>query len=152
MMELTIDNLPPPPPGRTGWPWTAGTPGLPATAPGGGVWPKGSVITPSYNQGHYLEEPIRSVLLQGYPNLEYIVMDGGSRDGSVEVIKKYAPFISYWTSERDRGQSDAINKGFRRASGEWAGGQNSDDFYEPGAIRAAVEAAAAYPEASVIYG
>lgn len=120
--------------------------------PDGRPWPKVSVITPSFGQGRYIEETIRSVLLQGYPDVEYIVMDGGSRDNTVEVIRRYEPFIGYWTSERDRGQSDAINKGFRKSSGAWVGWQNSDDFYEPGALAAAVGAAAANPEASVVYG
>src|SRR5205085_1232585 len=95
---------------------------------------------------------IRSVLLQGYPHLEYIVLDGGSRDESVEVIRRYEPWLSYWTSEKDGGQSDAINKGFRRATGEWVGWQDSDDFYAPGALAHLVKTATARPTAGVIYG
>lgn len=125
---------------------------MPATAPGGGAWPKVTVVTPSFNQARYVEETIRSVLLQGYPDLEYIVMDGGSRDNTVEVLRRYARFITYWTSEKDRGQSDAINKGFRLSTGEWTGWQNSDDYYEPGAIGKMVETAMANPGASVVYG
>lgn len=96
--------------------------------------PKISIITPSYNQGHFIEETITSVLDQGYPNLEYIIMDGGSSDNTVEVIKKYEKHITYWVSERDKGQSDAINKGFRMATGEVINWLNSDDYYEKGAL------------------
>jgi glycosyltransferase involved in cell wall biosynthesis len=148
----TIENLPPAPAGKTGWPWTLATPPLPATAPGGQPWPKVTVVTPSFNQGHYIEETIRSVLLQGYPDLEYIVMDGGSRDNTLDVIQRYEPFITYWTSQKDRGQSDAINRGFRKSTGLWVGWQNSDDFYGPATIQKAVEAALAHPDASVVYG
>lgn len=104
----------------------------------GGVntpWPKISLITPSFNQGNYLEETIVSVREQGYPNLEYIVIDGGSTDGSVDIIRKYSNFLSYWVSEADKGQSEAINKGFKLATGDVVGWINSDDILLPCALR-----------------
>jgi glycosyltransferase involved in cell wall biosynthesis len=92
-------------------------------------------VTPSYNQGRYLEETVKSVLDQGYPDLEYIIIDGGSRDTTLEVIGRYEPHLAYWTSEKDRGQSDAINKGLRRATGEIVTWLNSDDLYLPNALQ-----------------
>lgn len=127
----TLTELPPPPPGRTGWPWTEETTQFPGTMPDGSPWPRFSVVTPSYNQGQFIEETIRSVLLQGYPNLEHIVIDGGSSDQSVKIIKKYEPWLTYWVSEKDRGQSHAINKGMARATGEIVAWLNSDDLYLP---------------------
>lgn len=103
--------------------------------------PKISVITPSYNQAKYLEATIRSVLDQGYPNLEYIIIDGGSIDGSVEIIKRYSSQLAYWVSEPDRGQSHAINKGLQIATGEWVGWQNSDDIFYPGSFELLVQTA-----------
>lgn len=116
------------------------------------MYPKISIITPSYNQGRFLEKTILSVLEQGYPNLEYIIIDGGSSDGSVEIIKKYADRLAYWVSEPDHGQSHAINKGFTRATGEIFGWLNSDDWYHPGALLAVAEAFAANPEAGAVVG
>jgi glycosyltransferase involved in cell wall biosynthesis len=129
----SLQELPPPPPGRSGWPWTVESPRLTAARPGGGSWPRISIVTPSLNQASYLEETIRSILLQGYPELEYVVIDGASSDSSLEIIRKYEPWLS-WVSEADRGQSHAINKGFERCSGELLTFQNSDDLYLPGAF------------------
>ena len=116
----------------TGWPWTVGTP--PADGPDAASLPRVTVVTPSYNQGQYLEETIRSILLQGYPDLEYMVVDGGSTDGSVEIIRKYERHLAWWTSERDKGQSHAINKGFARATGEIYNYIASDDLLEAGCL------------------
>lgn len=94
--------------------------------------PKISIITPSFNQGHFIEETILSVLEQGYPNLEYIIIDGGSTDNTVEVIKKYEKHLAFWVSEKDRGQSHAINKGLKYCTGEMFNWINSDDYFEKG--------------------
>jgi glycosyltransferase involved in cell wall biosynthesis len=113
--------------------------------------PKISIITPSYNQGHFIEETICSVLDQGYPNLEYIIMDGGSTDNSAEVIKKYEKHLTYWVSEKDKGQSDALNKGYKRATGDVINWLNSDDYYYPGALKA-VGGAFANPAVNIYCG
>ncbi len=131
----TLAELPSPLPGTTGWPWREETRQLPDTLPDGFPWPRISVVTPSFNQGKYIEETIRSILLQGYPNLEYIIMDGGSNDGSLEIIKKYEPWLALWVSEKDRGQSHAINKGFLSSTGDIVAWLNSDDKYVPDAFR-----------------
>lgn len=126
-----LAELPPPLNGKTGWPWTVEGPPLPPVRPDGVAWPRISIVTPSYNQGQFIEETIRSVLLQGYPDLEYIVIDGGSTDQSVNIIRKYEPWLTYWVSEQDRGQSHAINKGFDQSTGVLLGWLNSDDVLLP---------------------
>lgn len=103
--------------------------------PNGDPWPKISVVTPGFNQENFIEETIRSVMLQGYPNLEYIIVDGASTDGSVEIIKKYEPWLAYWASEPDQGQSHAINKGWKKATGDVLSWINADDTYNPRAFR-----------------
>jgi glycosyltransferase involved in cell wall biosynthesis len=131
----------PPSQGKVDWPWTPNPIWKPDFPLDGTIWPRVTIVTPSYNQGIYLEETIRSVLLQGYPNLEYFIMDGGSTDNTLEIIKKYEPWITDWVSEKDHGQSHAINKGFERATGEWLGWLNSDDCYAPYGLFRLVNAA-----------
>ncbi|MFH1131379.1 MAG: glycosyltransferase family 2 protein, partial [Pseudomonadota bacterium] len=104
------------------------------------TWPKFSIITPSFNQGQFIERAIRSVLEQDYPNIEYIIIDGGSTDNTVDIIKKYSDQITYWESASDDGQPDAINKGLEHATGEIFAFINSDDYYYPNAFRAAARA------------
>jgi glycosyltransferase involved in cell wall biosynthesis len=114
-----------------------------------------TVVISSLDQGKFIGEALRSVLEQDYPNLEYLVADGGSTDGTLDILRDFAPRYPdrlSWTSEPDRGQSDALNKGFRKAKGDILGWLNADDVYEPGAVRMAVNAFADFPDAAVIYG
>jgi len=148
----TLNELPPGPSYRTGWPWTEESSRLPDLMRDGSPWPRISIVTPSYNQGSFIEETIRSVLLQGYPNLEYIIMDGGSTDGSVEIIEKYGRWLDFWISEKDEGQADAINKGLERATGQIANWLNSDDLFYLGALRRVATAYAADKTAALYNG
>ena len=118
---------------------------LPMTAP------LVSILTPSFNQARYLETTIQSVLSQDYPRLEYIIVDGGSTDGSVGIIKKYSGRLAWWVSEKDRGQTDAINKGFAHAMGGIFAWINSDDTYEPRAVGQAVKYLTEHPEVGMVY-
>jgi len=115
-------------------------------------WPKISIVTPSYNQAKFLERTILSVLNQNYPNLEYIIIDGGSRDGSVEIIRKYEKYLTYWVSGKDNGQADAINKGLRKAKGEIVAYLNSDDTYCPGTLMEVAHYFRKCPDRKMIYG
>jgi glycosyltransferase involved in cell wall biosynthesis len=138
--------LPPPPPDKKGWPWTIGATAIARKTLSEEQWPRLSIVTPSYNQGAYLEAAIRSVLLQGYPNLEYIIIDGGSSDESLAIIKKYEKYLAYWVSEKDAGHANALNKGFSQSTGEVMAWINSDDFYLPNAFRAVAEIMRSFPE------
>src|SRR5688572_5872367 len=116
------------------------------------AWPKITVVTPSYNQGRFLERAIRSVLSQNYPHLEYFVFDAGSTDKSVAILKKYGKRLAYWTSETDRGQSDAISKGWSMATGDVLAWLNSDDFYYPGALHEVARMFNADPKLKMVCG
>ena len=110
-----------------------------------------SIVTPSFNQAEYIEAAINSVLSQDYQPLEYIVIDGGSTDGSVEILRRYADRLAYWVSEPDRGQAAAIDKGLRRARGEVLAYLNSDDIYLPGAVRAVATILASQPSIDLVW-
>ena len=126
---MTLDQLPPPPKGRTGWPWTEAPPHEVRDD-----CASITIVTPSFNQGAYLEETIRSIVLQGYPRLQYIVLDGGSTDHSVAILGRYSAWITHWRSEPDQGQADAIARGLAQANGEIVNWINSDDVLQPGAL------------------
>jgi glycosyltransferase involved in cell wall biosynthesis len=132
-----LPQLPQPNNGRTGWPWTEETP--PSLYRNHTDWPRVSIVTPSFNQAAYLEETIRSVLLQNYPNLQFIVIDGGSTDESRSVLETYSPWLDYWVSEPDEGQPHAIQKGFCRATGDWINWINSDDTLQDGGLKNLVQ-------------
>jgi glycosyltransferase involved in cell wall biosynthesis len=144
--------IPSPPPKRIGWPWTKGSTPLPPVMPNGRPWPRVSIVTPSYNQGQFLEETIRSVLLQGYPNLEYIIMDGGSTDNSVDIIRKYGKYLTHWESGKDAGQADSIYRGFEMATGEIIAYINSDDYYLANAFHSVVTIFSRHTDAEFIIG
>jgi glycosyltransferase involved in cell wall biosynthesis len=150
-----LAELPPAPANRTGWPWTVETPPTttqPSSSPGlSPATARISIVTPAFQHGRYLEETIRSVLLQNYPNLEYIVIDGGSDDETPAILEKYRPWLSFARSSPDRGQGHAINLGFSLASGSLLGWLNSDDFYLPGAFTTLSVTAAKSP-AYFFYG
>lgn len=137
---------------KTNWPWRARPRLWPALMHDGKPWPRLTVITPSFNQGRFIEETIRSVLQQGYPNLEYIIVDGGSTDNTVEIIRKYEHSLAYWVSEPDQGQSHALNKGLSRATGDIIGWINSDDMFTDNCFQKVIAAFAGAPDALVVHG
>jgi glycosyltransferase involved in cell wall biosynthesis len=115
-------------------------------------YPKISIVIPSYNKGQYIENTILSILNQNYPNLECIIIDGGSLDETISIIKRYEKFITYWVSEKDNGQSDALNKGFLIATGDLVNEQDADDIFLPNAFLKIAEVYRRHPDADVIYG
>ena len=139
------------PPVSSGWPWEESL-SWTAVVPAGRPWPRISIVTLSYNQGRFIEDAIRSVLLQGYPNLEYIIIDGGSTDDSVEVIRKYEDKLAYWSSEPDRGPAAALNKGFQVATGEIFGFLNADDLYLTGSLHTIANLFGIHSSVDVLYG
>lgn len=147
-----VEELPPAPSGVTGWPWTEGSPLLHERMVDGREWPVLSILMCSFRQGKYIEETIRSILLQGYPRLQFVIMDGQSDDETTEILEKYDRWISYWISEPDRGQGDAVNKAFRISTGQIVGWQNSDDIYFPGAFRRAAEVLWPSSDIDCVYG
>jgi glycosyltransferase involved in cell wall biosynthesis len=138
MVCPSLQELPPAPTGKTGWPWTEESVRSAGRAIGLDSCPRITLITPSFNQGQFIEETIRSILLQGYPNLEYFILDGGSSDETVAIIEKYSRWIDFWVSEPDHGQSSAINRGLRMASGIHANWINSDDMLYKNALTSTV--------------
>ncbi len=151
MLCPAITELPKPPANQTGWPWTEESERVPDSMPDGRPWPKISVVTPHLNQRPFIEEMIRSILLQGYPDIEHLVIDGGSTDGSLELIAQYSSWVKC-VVEKGEGQSAALNRGFRLATGDLIGWQNSDDFYGPDAFRQAALAAAEHPDCAIFNG
>lgn len=153
MRSPAINDIPAPFSNKIGWPWTDdGKNKLSNTMLDGRSWPRISIVTPSFNQGQYIEETIRSILLQRYPNLEYIIIDGGSSDETVDIIRKYEPWLAYWVSEKDQGQSHAINKGFMRATGVVGNWINADDCMCPNALAAIAMATPAALDDKYIIG
>jgi glycosyltransferase involved in cell wall biosynthesis len=148
----TLTELPRPPAGNDGWPWTAETPKLSNEFIQNFSWPRISIVTPSFNQGRFIEETIRSVLLQGYPDVEYIIIDGGSSDNTLPIIDKYRRWLSHSVSEPDHGQNDAINKGWRRSTGKILAWLNSDDLYVPGSLIRVAAAWRGNPNAGLWHG
>ncbi len=136
----------------SGWPWSGSEQQFPEKTPSGASWPKISIVTATLNQAPFLESTMRSVLLQGYPNLEYIVIDGGSTDGSVDIIKKYQDQLAYWVSEPDNGHGHALNKGFARATGDILAWINSDDLHLPWTLATVADAFVSEPQVEWLIG
>jgi len=146
-----LKELPVPSENKKSWPWHGEI--KPEAYKYRNNWPTISIVVPSYNQGRFLEETLRSILLQNYPSIEIIIIDGGSKDETVDIIKKYEPWIKYWVSEKDKGQSDAINKGFARVTGDIVTWLCSDDLFTMGALKRAAEIFSELPtDYGIVYG
>jgi glycosyltransferase involved in cell wall biosynthesis len=148
---ILLSNVKSPENGKKGWPWTENLNGCHKFADDLKEWPKISIITPSFNQGQFIEETIRSVLLQNYPNVEYIVIDGGSTDNTVKILKKYEQYLT-WISEPDDGQTDAINKGLIISTGDIIAYLNSDDIYLPGTFFKIAQFLIKNTDVEMVYG
>ena len=148
----TQREIPAPPEGKKGWPWAEESRQLYAAGRNEKSWPLISIVTPSYNQDRFIEETIRSVLLQDYPNIEYLIIDGNSSDNTQEIIKKYEKWLTYWVSEPDNGQSEAINKGWAVSNGDILAWLNSDDTYTENALISIAEFFIENPHVDMIYG
>jgi glycosyltransferase involved in cell wall biosynthesis len=147
----TVDELPAPESTKTGWPWTRESDRVPCLMPDGKPWPRISIVTPLLNQKPFIEETIRSILLQGYPDVEHIVIDGGSTDGSLDAIERYSAWVKC-AVHKGEGQSAAVNRGITMATGELIGWQNSDDFYGQDCFQRAALAAADRPDVDIFNG
>lgn len=152
MSSFPLSDLPPAPSDKKGWPWTLESASVAEQLPSGVAWPKISIVTPTYNQGHFIEATIRSVVNQQYPNLEYIVIDGGSTDSTLDILKKYDQHIHFWTSRSDKGPANAINQGFAKARGDILAWLNSDDTYEKKVLEQVANLFVQRPEMEVISG
>lgn len=148
----SLAELPPAPAGKTGWPWFLPNDqgALPNSLPS--PLPSISIVMPCFNAAQFIEEALRAVLLQNYPEFELIVIDGGSTDGTVEVIKRYEPWLKYWASEKDRGQSHAINKGLVRTTGELFNWANADDIMCPNAFMTLADLYLKNPKCAGVFG
>ena len=148
----TLTELPPPPAGKTGWPWTTETLASAEKMPDGSDWVRISIATPSYNQAAYIEETIRAVLLQGYQNLEYIISEDCSTDNTMEIVRSYQPWLRVVTAAQNGGMSKAINRAWSGATGEIVTWISSDDVYLPGALQCIAMAYRRNPSAGEIVG
>jgi glycosyltransferase involved in cell wall biosynthesis len=151
MRSPTVAMLVKPPSNKSGWPWTEESEQLPDVMSDGRPWPKITIVTPLFNQEEWIEETIRSVLLQGYPNYEHLIINDGSTDNSLAIVEKYAPWVRCVT-QVNAGQSAALNRGFRMADGALIGWQNSDDCYGPDNFKEGALGSARYPDFEVYNG
>ena len=148
--DIRCNALPPAPTGRESWPWI--TKEIAKKSEHGSGLPRISIVTSSYNQGKFIEQTIRSVLLQGYQNIEYIIIDGGSTDETVSILKKYDKWLTFWVSEKDKGCPDGLNKGLSRCQGDYFYYLNSDDYLHENALFTAAEYIRKHPNCEVYYG
>lgn len=148
----SLKELPPAPAGKTGWPWTEESPQLPDRMSDGKPWPRIGIVTPNYNYEEFIEETIRSVLLQGYPDIEYIVIDDGSTDKSTEVIKRYEKWITHWCTQPNAGQVPTINRGLKQLTAQIWSFLNSDDIYFPGVFGRIAETFSSRPDIKWVTG